>query len=62
MRLAIGRILSLASQIGIVVTFLGGQFQGRNGRDPFGIFDLFSHLGDALGDRRTLTVQPSDLE
>ena len=42
--------------------FLDGQLQGRNGRNPFGIFNLLRFWRNAFGNGTAIAVQPSELQ
>lgn len=59
---AVGRVLRLARDDGLVVGLLGGELELGDGGDALGVLDLLCALGDALGEDVALAVQPGDLE
>ena len=58
----VGRILDLTSDIFVMMCFLDGQLQGRNGRNPLGIFNLLRFWRNAFGNGTAIAVQPSELQ
>lgn len=58
----VGRILDLTSDIFVMMCFLDGQLQGRNGRNPLGIFNLLRFWSNAFGNGTAIAVQPSELQ
>ena len=56
------RILRLTCDVFIVMRFLHRQSQGRNGRHPFGVFNLLCFRGNAFRNGGAIAVQPSELE
>ena len=55
-------VLRLASDIFVMMRLLDGQFQGRGGRNPLGIFNrLRVGLLYAFGNGTAIAVQPSEL-
>lgn len=60
--LAVGRVLRLAGEAGVVVSLLGRELQDGDGRHPLGVLHLLGLLRDALGDDGAGAVEPGDLE
>ena len=56
--LAVGRVLRLAGEAGVVVSLLGRELQDGDGRHPLGVLHLLGLLRDALGDDCAAAVEP----